>query len=164
MLAYVFWHRPRSGVEVAAYEAALGEFHRALAGAALEGLLGSAAYAADRLPWLGDRPGYEDWYLLDASSALDSIAGGAVTGPLEAPHHEIAAMTGAMAAGVYALIRGAGTEGTAQWFGGAAPDPPGVALWRRQLVLGPTPEFCLLGGAAGPVVEGAISIERRPAF
>lgn len=30
-LAYLFWHRPATGVEAAAYEAELGDFHAALA-------------------------------------------------------------------------------------------------------------------------------------
>jgi len=119
MLAYVFWHRPREGVNVASYEAELREFHARLGEEALEGVHGTATYAVDDLPWLGG-PGYEDWYFLEASFALDTLNAAAVTGRVEEAHRPIAALTGGMAAGLYRLTDG---------------------VWRRQMVLGPTPEL-----------------------
>ena len=119
MLAYVFWHRPREGVEEAAYEAALVDFHAGLDGEALEGVHGSATFALDGLPWLGGA-GYEDWYFVEASFALDTLNQAAVTGSLGEKHRAIAELTGPMTAGLYRLVEGA---------------------WRRQMVLGPVPEL-----------------------
>lgn len=119
MLAYVFWHRPRAGVDAGAYETALVAFHEALGREALEGVHGSAALAVEDLPWLGG-PGYEDWYHLEASFALDTLNAAAVTGPMTEPHRAVASLTGAMVGGVYRQVEG---------------------VWRRQMVLGPIPEL-----------------------
>lgn len=112
MLAYVFWHRPRKGVDPAAYETALVAFHRALAEEALDGVHGSACYAAGG--------GYEDWYFIEASFALDTLNTAAVSGRMTEHHHAAAALAGEMSAGLYREA-----EGT----------------WRRQMVLGPAPEL-----------------------
>ena len=57
MLAYVFWHLPAGGADVAAYEAAERSFQ-----AALE--VPSACFRVERLPF-GEVGGYEDWYLVE---------------------------------------------------------------------------------------------------
>ncbi len=161
MLAYVFWHRPREGVEALEYEAALREFHGRLAEEAVEGVHGSAAFAVDRLPWLGGGQAYEDWYLLEAGFALDTLNGAAVSGRMTRPHRRIAALTGPMAAGLYRLVRGDGCRGSQATWSQERPSAAG-ALWQRQMVLGPTPEFCLLGGGRRRPAPGRVLVSRRP--
>jgi hypothetical protein len=51
--AYLFWHRPRPGVERDEYEEAQRQFH-----ALLE--VESACFRLERLPF-AEGPGYEDW-------------------------------------------------------------------------------------------------------
>lgn len=112
MLAYVFWHRRRAGVDVAVYEAALVEFHRRLGAEAVEGFHGSSVFATER--------GYMDWYQLEGAFALDALNVAAVTGPMQQPHQAVADLTGEMTGGLYRLVDG---------------------TWRRQMVLGPEPEL-----------------------
>jgi len=151
MLAYVFWHRPRSGA--ADYEPALMDYHRALAAEAVEGFNGSSSYRVAGLPWLGGDPGYEDWYLLEAAWAIDPLSEAAVSGRMQGPHRRIASQTGAMTAGLYRLEEGEpAAYPHAAWFGRPVPEVPG-SRWRRQLVLGPTPEFCLLTEALAPIAD-----------
>ena len=47
---------------------------------------GSASFRVAALPWLGNRPGYEDWCLLDGSWALDPLNAFAVAGPVMSAH------------------------------------------------------------------------------
>ncbi len=58
MRAYVFWHRPRPGTDLRAYEVALRDFHEALGRAgAVEGFIASESHRLDGAPWLpGDAP------------------------------------------------------------------------------------------------------------
>lgn len=152
MLAYVFWHRPRPEAERSVYEQALAGYHRALAEEAVEGFHGSSSYEVDSLPWLDGEAAYEDWYLLEAAWALDGLGGIAVSGPLEEPHRRVASLTGSMTAGLYRLVAGESWDGGhAAWFGRPLEDLPG-SVWRRQFVLGPTPEYCLVSDT--PVALG----------
>ncbi len=80
MRAYISWHRPYEDVAGAAYEGALAAFHESLAAAPAPGFLGSAAHRISATPWLGDRGGYEDWNLVEASWALDPLNQFAVVG------------------------------------------------------------------------------------
>ena len=151
-LAYVFAHRPASGLPAGAYEDALRRFHAALATGRTPGFIGSTTYR------IGD--GYADWYLVESSAALDSLNDAAVSG-LRAPAHDAAAKMAAngtgkllrLATGEPDLlarheVRFAKPAGVAysdlyetldQWT-----SQPGVSLWRRMMVLGPPPEFCLV--------------------
>jgi hypothetical protein len=162
LLAYVFWHVPRAGALTQAYEAAHREFHDVLRGAGIEGLLAVRVFRLAAVPWLGGRPGYEDWHLLEGSAGLDLLDRAAVSGARQMPHDRIAAMAGAGTAGLYALRTGTvATAAVAHWL--AKPDgmsyqafeasmaphmAPGCALWGRRMTLGPTPEFCLHAPAA----------------
>lgn len=161
MLAYLFWHRPYPETSAAAYEAALLGFHRQLAEARPIGFQASAAYRITPTPWLGEREGYEDWYLVDASWALDPLNRGAVTGVVEAAHAAIAALMEVGYGGLYAQVWGELTrprdsrvawlsrprgiryepilDGLRDRLGGA------LSCWRRQMVLAPAPEFALVG-------------------
>ncbi len=167
MLAYVFWHRPLTGLSRADYEGSLRSFQRALAHARPAGLLEAAVFRCDRLRWLGDRPGYADWYLLDGSTALDVLNDAAVSGACRAPHDQAARSAEAGVGGLYRVRAGTpdlGAARAATWFSKRAGESydaflahvgawiaPGVALLGRQLTLGPTPEFCLLSAGPTPV-------------
>jgi hypothetical protein len=152
MLAYVFSHRPANGVDVADYEGALRRFHAALANAAPIGFLGSSTYRVGG--------GYGDWYLVESSAALDALNEAAVSGA-RTPAHDAAARMAVDGVGkLWSLAGGeppigAGVEirfskptgmpyahlyERIRPFGGRA----GASLWRRMMVLGPPPEFCLI--------------------
>lgn len=136
MLAYVFWHRPRVGVEVDAYEQAQRGFHASLG-------VESACFRLEALPF-GDRgAGYEDWYLVEDWTALGELNVAAVDAVRRADHDAAAALAGEGWAGVFALVNGpAAIPGGTEW-GDKPPGSDAAAAWRRQMVLGPAPEFCL---------------------
>lgn len=165
MIAYLLWHRPRQGVDRDAYEQAAERFHRSLAHARPAGLRCSALLRAGEPPWLdgeGWHEGwYEDWYLLDDFGALGVLNEAAVAAGHRSAHDKIAREFGGGAGAVYKLIEGAGdsiSHPLAVWVsrpaGAAAPglgdmlgdgmDRERASLWRRALVLGPAPEYCLL--------------------
>jgi hypothetical protein len=152
MLAYVFSHRPAGGVEVALYEDALRRFHAALASAPPSGFVRSSTFKVGE--------GYSDWYLLDNSAALDGLNAAAVSGA-RSPAHDTAARMAVDGVGkLYSLVSGEppagpGFEiqfskpagvGYADHYERLRPysGGPGVSLWRRMMVLGPPPEFCII--------------------
>ena len=152
MLAYVFSHRAAEGVEVAAYEDSLRRFHAELASATVSGFIASATFSVDA--------GYSDWYLLESSSAMDALNAAAVSGA-RAPAHDSAARMASDGVGkLLSLASGSPwmEAGFEVRFGKPAGMPyadfyarlkswveePGVSLWRRMMVLGPPPEFCLI--------------------
>jgi hypothetical protein len=164
VLAYVFWHRPAEGVQQAAYEQSLTRFHRSLAHRPPSGLSGSAAVRYEQLPWLeGGGPGYEDWYLVEDWAALGVLEQAALARGHVSAHDALAAHTGAGSGGVYELVEGSSRPagaGCAVWVAsrprrerlsleallGDGIDPRRDGLWRRSLVLGPAPEYCVLAG------------------
>jgi hypothetical protein len=128
----------------------------------------SAAAAQERATQDG-LGGYEDWYLLEDYTALGVLNEAAVGRGHRSPHDAVAGRMGAGTGGLYGLVEGqvAGSldEPTqAVWVArppgaakrglrelladmladGAAPGT--ASLWRRQFVLGPAPEYCLLHG------------------
>ena len=161
MLAYVFWHWPSSDHAADEYEADQRGFHRALAQAAPPGFIVSSVFkVAGQAPWLGGAPAYADWYLLEDSAAIDPLNVAAVSGVCEAPHARVAHAMAAGAGSLFALRSDradlASTRHAAfltkprkmpydAFY--AEVDPLRASLWRRQMVLGPTPEFCLLSPA-----------------
>lgn len=161
MLAYVFWHWAHVGHVADEYEHAQRAFHRALAQAAPQGFIASSVFRVQaQAPWLGGAPAYADWYLLESSGAIDPLNVAAVSGVCEEPHARVARAMAAGAGSLFAL-RGeradlASARHTAfltkprttpydAFY--AEVEPQHASLWRRQLVLGPTPEFCLLSTA-----------------
>ena len=161
MLAYVFWHWPQAEVNRESYEDGLLEFHRMLAAHKPDGFQHSQIFRIQEAPWLpANVTGYEDWYLLEGSGALDVLNDAAITHPRKETHDRAAQRAAGGTAGLYRLRHGqidlaparfatwlskpAGTSyddfyaALAQFTGGA-----GVALWGRQMTLGPTTEFCL---------------------
>jgi len=201
MLAYVFWHRPRAGADIAAYESAQVAFHRSLAGNPPVGMRSSSCFRVARVPWLQVADGqpasgaadYEDWYLLDDFTALGVLNEAAVGRGHRTSHDRAARAAGEGAGGVYCLVEGEprtsweqGAPAPATWVSrppgsgrfaigellGDGMDPHEASLWRRQLVLGPAPEFCLqapevpAGVAAGrlPPGWGAVTLAREALF
>lgn len=149
MLAYVFWHRPRSGVEPAAYEQAQRGFHARLG-------VRSASFRVAALPFGDSGAGYEDWYLVEDWHGLGELNAAAVDSQRR-PHHDLAAaMAGSGWGGIYALLRGEfSPPEQASWVekpGWEAVDDfvaahNATSVWQRQMVLGPAPELCI--GAPG---------------
>lgn len=151
MLAYVFSHRAAKGADLAAYEEGLRSFHASLADARPSGFVGSATYRH------GDQ--YSDWYLIDSSAALDPLNAAAVSGRARSPHDAVAHYAVDFSGKLYTLIAGR-HEGVGFEIRFAKPSATsypdlyarlepwsgksGVSLWRRMMVLGPPPEFCLL--------------------
>ncbi len=151
MLAYVFWHRPRSGADPAAYEGHLRELHERLS-------FVSASFRLAKLPFAPE-PGYEDWYLVGDWAELGELNSAAGSGESREPHNAAAGLMAAGWGGIYALVRGeASPPAAVRWID----KPPGEdaeafleslrapAIWRRQMVLGPAPELCLAGPDEDP--------------
>jgi hypothetical protein len=142
-------------VDVAAYEDSLLRFHAELVKAALSGFVESATFA------IGG--GYSDWYLLEDTAAMEVLNAAAVSGS-RAPAHDTAARMAVDGVGkLLSLAAGRPSmdEGLEVRFGKPAGMPytdlyarlepwtrlPGVSLWRRMMVLGPPPEFCLIASS-----------------
>ncbi|HWO90930.1 MAG TPA: hypothetical protein VNP53_03085 [Methylomirabilota bacterium] len=151
-LAYVFSHRPAEGVDVADYETALKRFHASLAGSPPVGFLGSSTFRT------GDR--YSDWYLVESSAALDFLNEAAVSGARTQAHDAAARMAVDFAGKLYGLSAGEPLSNPGFEIRFSKPAGmgyadlyermkkytigPGAGLWRRMMVLGPPPEFCLI--------------------
>jgi hypothetical protein len=125
----------------------------------------------------GADAGYEDWYLVEDYTALGILNEAAVGHGHRTVHDDVARRFGAGAGGLYGLVEGElgpgvdsiGAASVAVWVArtpavqryglgellGDGMDPDRATLWRRQLVLGPAPEFCLLASAVPPGVAPA---------
>ena len=77
MLAYIFWHWPRSE---SGYEAALMAFHEALWSHPPPGFLGSRVMRVGPRPWLEVPSAYEDWYFVEDFAALGTLNDAAISG------------------------------------------------------------------------------------
>ena len=186
MLAYLFWHQPSAGQPVESYESALVGFHRRLREVAVPGLVASGTARVGGLPWM-DGDGYEDWYAVDDYTALGVLNDAAVDASRARAHDLVALAAGFGAGGLYALERWDGRRRltAAPW--GTIDTPAGysvwltkpsgvsypefreqlslhtagepVTVWRRQMVLGPAPEFRVTAGRelAMPAVMAPIA-------
>jgi hypothetical protein len=162
MLAYVFWHWPRPEIERGQYLDHLAEFHRTLAANKPPGFQRSVVFLIRGADWLNtDGEAFEEWYLVDDSAALDPLNDGAVSGACEAPHNRVAGEAADGTGGLYRLRAGSAADMAqakfATWLSKPAgvsykdfyaglealTSQPGVALWGRQMTLGPTTEFCI---------------------
>ncbi len=162
MLAYVFRHWPSQGSDRGGYEATHLQFHRSIANESPAGFHRSFVFRLEKAPWIAATgPIYEDWYLVENFAALESLNEGAVSGKNRAPHDSIARRASGGAGALYGLRAGKphfAKVRMALWFSKprGLPYPefyagvPGEALdnggglWERQMVLGPSPECCLL--------------------
>ncbi len=167
MLAYLLWHRPADGVERETYEHASERFHRSLHHSPPAGLRGSAVCVSrSARGWPARSDGtsaviYEDWYLLDDFTALGVLNEAAVAHGHRSAHDGIARRFGSGAGGLYGLMEGHADLADAPravWVSRPPGEPRGelaqlladgidpahASLWRRALVFGPAPEYCLL--------------------
>jgi hypothetical protein len=161
MLAYVFWHWRQSSIAPETYLAHLESFHRTLAANKPAGFQRSVAFSIEDAGWLPTRgSAYEEWYLLDDSAAMDRLNDAAVSGACEEPHNLVAREAAGGTGGLYRLRGGREVLSEARYavwlakpdgisyrdfFDALAPltAQSNVALWGRQMTLGPTTEFCL---------------------
>lgn len=162
MLAYIFWHRPFPHVDRAAYEAAIVRFQSDLAGQKPPGFIAAASLRIEPVPWLTGLPGYEDWYLLEASWAMDPLNDFAIGGRMQPSHDNVAARMEEGHGGLYAHVDahlGGETPQAAeltlywltrprgiQWqtaLASVRAKCPRANIWRRQMVLGPAAEFAV---------------------
>jgi len=161
MLAYVFWHWSQPAIDRDAYEDHVCAFQQTLAANKPEGFQQSAVFRIYGASWLNtNSEAYEEWYLLDDSAAMDRLNAGAISGACEEPHNRVAREAADGIGGLYRLREG--TEDLDQakfaiWLGKptgvtyknfyadlqSLTSQTGVALWGRQMTLGPTTEFCL---------------------
>ena len=161
MLAYIFWHWPRPGVASDDYVTRQLAFHEALASRGPAALEASYIWRVTGAPWTPTSVAYEDWYLLENSAGLDALNAAAVSDSLREVHD---AAAGLAAGGMAALYTPSGPRvgdepaldgSVALWFNkpeamryGALYQrlrPRLAHLWTRMMVLGPSPEFLLLG-------------------
>jgi hypothetical protein len=128
---------------------------------------------------------YEDWYLIEDYTALGVLAEAAVGRGHRTAHDDVARRFGAGAGGLYGLLEGHMTSdlssiadaSIAVWVTRPPGSRPGVlgellgdgmepshaSLWRRQLVLGPAPEYCLSATSASGFDEPAgVAASRLP--
>ncbi len=172
MLAYLLWHRPADGVERESYEHASERFHRSLRHSPPAGFRGSAVLRLAECSWLASplQDAYEDWYLLEDFTALGVLNEAAVAHGHRSAHDEVARRFGSGAGGLYGLLEGHADLADAQraiWVSrpsgaprgelaqllGDGIDPEHASLWRRALVFGPAPEYCLLAPETPPGVS-----------
>ena len=161
MLAYVFWHWPQPVIARGAYEDHLREFQKTLAANKSSGFQQSVVFRIRGASWLNTSDeSYEEWYLLDDSAAMDPLNEAAVSGACEEPHNRVAREAADGIGGLYRLREGVEDLDQAKfatWLSKPAgvsyrnfyadlhslTSQPGIALWGRQMTLGPTTEFCI---------------------
>lgn len=171
MLAYVFWHTPLSDIDARDYEKALVNFHADMAAAPPPEFEGSAAYKISNVPWLNDRPSYEDWCFVTSSKALDTLNHAAVKPERWDVHAAISSKTDFGHGGLYYPLhsdkrpivgtrviwlkrpRGIRYEKPLQEILDGAKGA--LSCWRKLMVLGPGDEFAIIGTSSLEVTAPA---------
>ena len=161
MIGYVFWHQKVDSVTSSIYENGLKNFHSNLANAGIRGYLGSISFRVEGAYWVGaKKTGYEDWYYLTDSGVIDILNHGDSFGKMMAIHNNGASLATGMHAGLYQLKSSSAKHRESTWVvwfskpGGMSDEdfnrlisstvhPNNIDFWKRQMVLGPTPEFCI---------------------
>lgn len=136
-------------------------FQETLAANKSNGFQQSAVFRIRGASWLNTSDeAYEEWYLLDDSAAMDQLNEAAVSGACEEPHNRVAREAADGTGGLYRRREGVETLDQAKFAIWLSKPPgvsyktfyaelqtltsqPGVALWGRQMTLGPTTEFCI---------------------
>src|SRR5580658_6368278 len=107
ILGYAFWHRPRPGVSLRAYERRLLAFQSSLKRHPPDGLIDALSFREEASPWSRRRSTtYEDWYLVRDFQSLGTLNDAAVADPNRRPHDEVARDASDGAGGVYRLLGG----------------------------------------------------------
>ena len=180
-LAYTFWHWRRPSVPAAEYEDRQRAFHAALAEHPPAGFSQSISSRVTGAPWAnGGGEAYQDRYIVHDSAALDVLEQAAISGARQRPHDAAARAADGGTAGLYQARLAPPVRAPRQglWFS----KPEGMAyeelfarckplvhegesvLWMRQMVLGPSPEFCLesTNGLSLPPEFRPLSVALRP--
>lgn len=161
LLAYVFWHWRQPSAERGTYESTQQAFQRVLTASPSAGFVRSFSHAVMGAPWANQGgEAYEDWYLVRDAASLDPLEEAAVSAGRKAAHDAAASLAASGTAGLYQLKLGTAPTAprSAQWFSKPAGlsyaqvfgaiEPTlgavGGSLWMRKMVLGPSPEFCVL--------------------
>lgn len=183
MHAYVFWHQPRPETNIREYEHALRDFHEALGRVdAAAGFVASESHRITGAGWLPEGTGYEDWYLIASSAALDALERAAVSVHARATHDRIARMSASGVGGLYRLMRAQDEDlepdspapdvapaATSVCIWVSKPEgweeygefhddlqrlrPAESRVWQRQMVLGPAPEYAVIVPEDCPLPE-----------
>jgi len=183
MLAYLFWHWPKPTVAPHDYEAALRRFHSVLSTSDTTGFVRSFCFGIRGASWANDgSDAFEDWYLVESSAGLDPLNDAAISGRRQAAHDGAAAAAAGGTGGLYRLRRGFALPHAACGYWFSKPDGVSyvelyellqpvleedeVALWGRQMTLGPALEFCLHAQQTLvlPPQLSAIEIRLRPVW
>ncbi len=155
MLAWVFWHARDPRIPEEEYVLALTAFHELIREISPQGFLGIRTLRYDARPWLpAQTEVHEDWYFVRDSAALDVLEDAAVSAFANEAHGRIARLTLTAIAGLYRLRAGEPAARTphCRWIDKPRGEPyptflesfrDADAVWSRQMVLGPTPEFCI---------------------
>ena len=157
----MFWHSPVAGAPTESFEAKLASFHDSLNACKPDGFVEALSFRVAGLPWgHGQDLVYEDWYVVEDFAALGTLNDAAVSGPTRGPHDAVAKDFMEGSGGVFKLISGSldlHQARFAAWIGkkiGPSYDSyyedvshvvgeSNTDLWRRQMVLGPSPQFCV---------------------
>ena len=160
MFAYVFWHQRDDAYSAQLYEEGLASFHTRLSALGVKGFLGSFTFKVSGVPWITGE-GYEDWYLVAGLGVLEEI-NSLISDPIiRGLHDSVARMSVNGKGTILAHVKGDPTlinASNACWlskpratsyddfYGDIDSVISGLAasVWRRQLALGPNPEFLVI--------------------
>jgi len=105
---------------------------------------------------------------VDDFAALGALNEAAVTGSRRDPHDAVGRRAAGGVGGVYLRLASAtAAVDRVAWCAKPAGEPyaaflgrlPAAEVWQRQMVLGPTPEFCIFGAA--PAGVQAVTVRAR---